>query len=286
MILAVLSLLLFLSFGNISPRTLAAENPTINEFFAHPSTGNKEWVEFYNPDKIDLAAYYLDDDLDFANDSGSSGKKSLSAISYSDTAYQTFDFESFLNNSGDFVVLFDSNGTIIDQYQYADDPGENVSVGRSPDGTGAYNILSSATKGLANSNPQPSPSPSVPQPSPSAPSPSTLTTSSSSKSPSPSPKIGGATLAKLPTPSPKTGEVLAAGSHAANPIAETNDSPSPSPTENQIKQNPAKIKIAAIMVGAGTIVIASSVGFLLWYKKALTKKEDPANDQIPKIYEP
>src|SRR3989344_3172619 len=103
MILAVLSLLLFLSFGNISPRALAGENPTINEFLAHPSSGNKEWVEFYNPDNIDLSAYYLDDDLDFANDSGSSTKKSLSSIGSSDTAYQTFDFESFLNNSGDFI---------------------------------------------------------------------------------------------------------------------------------------------------------------------------------------
>ena len=131
MILAVLSLLLFLSFGNISPRTLAGENPTVNEFFAHPSTGNKEWVEFYNLDNIDLSAYYLDDDLDFVNDSGSSSKKSLSSIDNSSTSpYPTFEFDSFLNNSGDFVVLFDPNGTIIDQYQYIDDPGENVSVGR------------------------------------------------------------------------------------------------------------------------------------------------------------
>ena len=133
----------------------------INEFMAHPSSGNSEWVEFYNPDSLDLTSYFIDDDTSFSSDSGSSTKKSLSATTSSST-YPTIDLSSILNNSGDFVVLFDNSGNIIDQYQYTSDPGTDIAFGRSPDG-GNFTTLSSSSKGLTNSggtSPSPSPSPS------------------------------------------------------------------------------------------------------------------------------
>lgn len=133
-------------------------SPFINEFMAHPSSGNTEWVEFYNPDSLDLTSYFIDDDTSFASDSGSSSKKSLATTTTG--IYPSIDLSSMLNNSGDFVVLFDSSGNIIDQYQYTSDPGTDTTIGRSPDG-GSWIILSSASKGSANggaSSPSPSPS--------------------------------------------------------------------------------------------------------------------------------
>ncbi len=54
--------------------------PIINEFLAHPGTGNKEWVELYVPSGMDVTAYWIDDDSDFTNDSGSSSKKQITSV--------------------------------------------------------------------------------------------------------------------------------------------------------------------------------------------------------------
>lgn len=151
---------LFLGFFIILPsKIFSATNPAINEFLPHPSSGNKEWVEFYNPDHVDLFSYYLDDDTDFSSDSGNSSKKSLSSINIDNQSYPYIEFSSFLNNSGDFVVLFSSNGEILDKYEYTEDHGQDISTGRSPDENGVFAILSSATKGSPNSPQAPTSTP-------------------------------------------------------------------------------------------------------------------------------
>lgn len=151
---------LFLGFFIILPsKIFSATNPAINEFLPHPGSGNKEWVEFYNPDHVDLFSYYLDDDTDFSSDTGNSSKKSLSSINIDNQFYPYIEFSSFLNNSGDFVVLFSSNGEILDKYEYIEDRGQDISTGRSPDGNGDFTILSSATKGSPNSPPAPTSTP-------------------------------------------------------------------------------------------------------------------------------
>lgn len=135
-----------------------ASNVKINEILVRPSSGNKEWVEFYNPDKIDLSTYYIDDDTNFNSDAGSSPKKDLKEIQADDTQYPYLELtSSMFNNGGDYAVLFDNTGNIVDQYSYTKDPGTDVSIGRVPDGVGDFAILASATKGSANSQPQPSP---------------------------------------------------------------------------------------------------------------------------------
>ena len=132
----------------------------INEFLAHPTTGNKEWVEIYNPISADLTKYWIDDDLDFVSDSGSSAKKSLATIkSGKDATHSYIELSSMLNNSGDYVVLFDATGNIVDQYQYTDDPGEDVVIGRSPDGSGQFFALQDQTLGDVNSIPVPTVTP-------------------------------------------------------------------------------------------------------------------------------
>ena len=238
----------------------------INEFSAHPSSGTKEWIEFYNPNNVDLSSYFFDDDIDFNSDIGSSAKKSLSSLDNSTSPYPTFEFGSFLNNDGDYVVLFAPDGTIIDQYQYTKDPEADVSIGRSPDGLDAFTILSSATKGSQNSNPQPSPSASPPF----STSQSTFSTSGKSKSPSPSPKNS-----PSPISSKKTSSVLGSSNSAtiaASPIVESSSGVSPTPiAEVKDKQSSNKIKIAGAVAGSGAIIMGVSVGLYLWYKRRITK---------------
>lgn len=143
------------TFFIISP--IYAADIKINEAVVHPSSGGHEWVEFYNPDHINITQYYIDDDTDFINDVGSS-KKQLSAIQGSDTDFPYVDLtSSMFNNDGDSVVLFDTNGNVIDQYTYTKDPGENISFGRNPDGSGDFSFLTSATQGQQNASGQATP---------------------------------------------------------------------------------------------------------------------------------
>src|SRR5579885_924806 len=148
-------LLLFSSQLFVSvPHVHADGNVVINEFVVHPSSGKKEWVELYNPDNSDLSQYWIDDDTNFTDDSGSSSKKSLAAmVQGQDATHPYIETSSMFNNDGDTLVLFDSNGTIVDQYTYTSDPGVNIALGRFPDGTGTFQILASATQGSANTSP-------------------------------------------------------------------------------------------------------------------------------------
>lgn len=251
----------------------------INEFLAHPSTGNKEWVEFYNPNNVDISNYYLDDDTDFTSDSGSSSKKTLSALNVSDTIYPYLEFDSFLNNSGDYVVLFAPDGTIIDQYNYTKDPEIDVTIGRLPDGGDKYGTLAQTTKGAANGQPKEDPIP-TPDPTPAqtvnTPQPTLQTTSlTSSKTPSPTKLIS-----KSPSPQSKLSPaVLGQGTQSASPSADP-ISPNPSliPPQNLADKKPQNTKVVYSMAGLGTILIASSfIFYFVTHRK--TKHTENENDQ-------
>lgn len=166
----------------------------INEFLPDSTT---EWIELYNASSSAdyLKDYYIDDDLDFSSDSGSSAKKILTNLNTSNPNFPYFETTSFLNNSGDYVVLFDSTGVIIDQYQYNSNPGQNMTIGRYPNGTGSFYFLSYSTK--ADSNPTP------PTPSP-TPTPTQTPSASPTNTPSPTPKptpTKSATPKSSPSPS-------------------------------------------------------------------------------------
>lgn len=178
----------FLNLLIFAPFVHAENKIVINEFLIHPSSGNKEWVELYNPDSANLSGYWIDDDTDFTSDSGNSSKKSLSTIINSNSN-PYIELSSMLNNDSDHVVLFDTNGNIIDQYEYTSDPGEDVPIGRYPDGTGSFQALAESTKGNINSMPAPTPSP-TPSPTPvppKEPTPTKTPTSSPTKIPTISP---------------------------------------------------------------------------------------------------
>ena len=164
-----------------------ANNVVINEFLVNPSS-NKEWVEFYNPSHVDISKYWLDDDTNFTDDIGAS-KKSLSGMLFN-TDYPVFETSSVFNNTGDHVVLFDETGKIVDSYEYTEDPGEDISLGRSPNGTGDFNVLASLTKGFENTGIMPSPT-ATPYP-----------TSTPTKVPTPTPIKSGPTKEPTPKKSP------------------------------------------------------------------------------------
>jgi len=143
----------------------AASALVINEFLPSPQTGSNEWVEFYNEqDSAEyIKAYYLDDDLDFVSDTGSTGKRSLANLNMDNVHYPYFEMMNILNNGGDWVVLFDSAGNIIDQYQYTSNPGTGISIGRSPDQVGSFSVSTSVTKGSPNPSATPTTTP-TPEP--------------------------------------------------------------------------------------------------------------------------
>jgi len=190
----LLIFLLFLIFPKISFAQVY-----INEFLPDSTT---EWIELYNASSSAdyLKDYYIDDDLDFSSDSGSSAKKILTNLNTSNPNFPYFETTSFLNNSGDYVVLFDSAGTIIDQYQYNSNPGQNMTIGRYPDGTGSFYFLSYSTK--ADSNPAP------PTPSPTA-SPTKTPAPTATPTPKPTPtKTATSKPTITPTIKPKVLETI------------------------------------------------------------------------------
>jgi hypothetical protein len=151
----------FIFTGTCAQPVMAASDIVINEAIIHPSTGNKEWVEFYSASGTDLTNYWIDDDTDFINDSGGSKKRQMTTIiKGSDVQHSVFELSSSMfNNDGDTISLFSPDGTLADQYHYEKDPGNDVSIGRNPDGIGNFVVLAQTTKGSANSAPQPSNTP-------------------------------------------------------------------------------------------------------------------------------
>lgn len=274
-----------LLFLLLTKNTALATDLKINEIFVHPSEGN-EWVEFYNPESIDLTTYYIDDDLDFNSDLGSGSKKSLASINALNLLFPFFECSSFLNNDEDYVVLFSFDGQIIDQYQYIKDPGKDVSIGRFPDGLGEMAVLVSSTKGLENSV-LPTLTPTNTQ----APTPSNTST----PTPKPSPTATKApTLAPTKTPTltkenttTTSNLILTSSSTTTKTISskslvlgqKTLRLSTPSSTITPIKkidkkEQEKKNVPALIFISTGIIFIASCVilGFLFYKKKKIYEK--------------
>lgn len=115
----------------------ASAQMIINEFIPNPvgdDGGGHEWVEFINSGSqdVDLSEYYFDDDNNFDDDSGLSGKIQLSGILTPDSLC-FLSLSSYLNNNGDNPTLFKVDKSIIDNYAYSSSS-EGKSFSRVPDG--------------------------------------------------------------------------------------------------------------------------------------------------------
>lgn len=141
-VLLVLSLLL-LPFAH---DVYAAPGVVMNELMVHPESGS-DWVELYNngPD-ADLSGWQL-------KDTGSTALKTFSGT-LAANSYLVIEVTNRLNNSGDTLLLVNGAGTTIDSYSYASDPGINKTVGRSPNGTGNFGLLTESSKGAQNGSAQ------------------------------------------------------------------------------------------------------------------------------------
>ncbi|OGG26620.1 hypothetical protein A2960_00415 [Candidatus Gottesmanbacteria bacterium RIFCSPLOWO2_01_FULL_39_12b] len=216
----------------------------INEIMPNPSSGD-DWIELYKTDQteIDLSGWKIEDSTSVAK-TFSDGTKIASASSY----YQVM-LSNRLNNGGDTVKLKDNNGNIINETTYSSNPGEGITLGRFPDGSSNWGILTSSTPNSSNSSlvPSSTPTPSITPtytptpktndtstPKPNTPTntpiPSATPTPNRILSPTPTPKITKTVtptkapnptvpLTPTPTPTEKAGSVLGEQDNASTPSA-------------------------------------------------------------------
>lgn len=122
----------------------AIEEIKINEIYPIPAaSAEKEWVELFNPTSstINLAGWFL---LDNSSTTSLEGEVLASG-------FLVVEFSSRLNNSGDRLILKDSDGEIMDQVTYGDfddgdlsdnlpPPAAGTALARKIDGLGMGNI--------------------------------------------------------------------------------------------------------------------------------------------------
>lgn len=117
----------------------------LSEIYPAPNSGEKEWVEVFNPNSqsIDLSNWKFED---FAGN-----KRNLSGtISPNSWAY--FEYSSgWLNNGGDTVSLLDANGNSVESYSYSE-IGKGLAWAKD---SGGWLQTSTPTKGAANQITQP-----------------------------------------------------------------------------------------------------------------------------------
>lgn len=138
----LLAIIAFLS----SSTAAYAQSVVINELLPHPTSGG-DWIELYNKDQIevDLEGWKMEDSTSEV-EVFATGTKIASG-----PAFLVVSVGNRLNNGGDTIKLKNSQGADIDVKSYSQDPGEDIAIGRYPDGEDGWGILTSPTKGGANS---------------------------------------------------------------------------------------------------------------------------------------
>lgn len=234
----------------------------INEFLPAPSSGNKEWVEFYNPDSstVDLSDYFFDDDSDFQSDTGSSGKIAIAGL-LAPTSTCYWDLSTYLNNNGDTPTVFNTAGTTIDSYAYTKTT-TNKSYSRIPDG-GEWQVDQTSTKSSVNCldlAPTPTPTPTA------TPTPTPTPTPTSTPTSTPAPTT-------IPTIAPKptaAAQILAAKTEVESGsevtiAAEMQATATPSATSQPEIKKQGKWSWL-MMIGGGGLAITALLPFLRkWY---------------------
>jgi len=139
---------LFFVFFFLSASTTSAQ-VVINEF---SSSDSNDWVELYALEKTDISGWILDDEGTKTN------IRVIPANTIIDTDIKTIylidsDFvKDRLNNSGDIITLYKSDGmTIVDQISYGNkggvcSPNMGESAGRYPDSNATIERFKSPTK--------------------------------------------------------------------------------------------------------------------------------------------
>ena len=215
--LTILTVAFFL-WLTVNP-VFAAGSVVINEFLPNPTSGN-DWVELYNPtsNSISIGNWYLKDEAtthiaDF----------SLST-SIATGNYLAVDVGSRLNKDNDTVTLYNNANETIDSRTYSQNPGDNISISRYPDGD-VWTNLQNLTKGGSNNNGNPVPTPTLtptPTPVPTN-TPAPTSTSAPTQTPTSVPTTKPTTVPSS-TPAAKP-TILLADSTTENSIAGNEDLP-------------------------------------------------------------
>lgn len=215
------ALILIFSIFIFSFSPVFADAVKINEIIAHPSSG-PDWIELFNPNSnvVDVGNWTLSD--------STSVIKTLTGT-VPGYGYTVFEVSTRLNNDGDTITLKDEKQNEIDKVNYDQDPGLDISLGRSPDGE-TWGVLATTSKGGQNgsllaptSTPTPSPTPT------STPANTPTPTKSPTFTPTPKPT----TL----TPTPTTASTLTStpsSSAKKSAVEETDDAKIP---ENLLAEN-------------------------------------------------
>lgn len=165
----------------------------MTELYPAPLSGESEWAELYNDsltDSVNLTGWWFQDQV-----SSPSVISTLSDLVLLPNSYLTVSWAtSKLNNSGDTVVLYDSDNQAQDSVSLAASATGMSWARVGNEQTGYTWVQQSPSPGQANSSPVPSPSPSE--------SPTPLPSPTSTLEPTPSPATGGASPSPTPTPSP------------------------------------------------------------------------------------
>lgn len=121
----------------------------INEFVSDPETGD-EWVELYNNSgsSLDLSGGYICD----SRNTTSTCKVISGTIGPNGWLKIDLQTDSYLNNTGDSVILKDTEGNTVDQVVYDENgaPDKGQSLARSADGAGDWGVTTQITPGAAN----------------------------------------------------------------------------------------------------------------------------------------
>lgn len=259
------ALLLFVGIGFFVHPVFAAE-VVINEFQVEPSA--QQWVELYNAgsEPHDLSGWYIDDN-------GGSEKFTIpDGTIIAPNMYVTFDSGKFNWNTStaDSARLLQGD-TVIDQYDFANSPGDGFSYGRFPDGQAWAVCVPS--KGAVNANcafPTPTPTP-VPTNTPtSTPTPTAIATPTPTRTPTPT-KTPTPTPApsKTPTPTPKPTPTQAPTASVSAVLGAT-DSPEIASVEADTKTKPSvkPLIISLLFVGIGCGILSL---VFVWKKRDALK---------------
>ncbi|OGH26461.1 MAG: hypothetical protein A3C30_05145 [Candidatus Levybacteria bacterium RIFCSPHIGHO2_02_FULL_40_18] len=223
---------------------------TINEFSS--STSSDDWVEIYFESE-DTALYQLVD--------ASDNTKNLSDGSCSGN-FCTVDWSNRLNNNGDTIKLrLISSSSVVDEITYGNDslsaPSDGQTVGRLPDGTGSFVMLSSSSKGSSNNSSNAVVSPTATPTNTPTPTDSPDPTNTPTPTKTPTPKKT-PTPTKRPTPTPTKLQEKEAGTDDLFVAGETKIALDKSPTPSGVTEilGESTSKQPLIFIGLGAIVLA------------------------------
>ena len=228
----------------------------INEFLPNPSgpsSEDTEWIELYSNDSVDLSGWQLGDSVSlYTIASGSS----IAASGF--LVFEKSTTNIALNNSGDTVRLLNAQGSVVDNHTYGSTD-EDVSIGRTSNGSGSWVTCTTPTKGSDNNCSEPAPSPTnTPTKTPTQ---APQSTSTPTRPPSSTPTKK---LTPTKTPTPKKSPTPEASPSGLVLGAETPATMAATVSGGLRQMLP--LIIALLFVAIGLAIIA---GVLIWKKRKL-----------------